>query len=67
MYSAANVSMVGWRLDSWILSKRIAEKAKMCEIRHEWCVDVKQPVLPISDSFLRQLRRFRPCPRRDGF
>ena len=28
----------GWRLDSWILSKRIADKIKMCEIRHEWCV-----------------------------
>lgn len=26
----------GWRLDSFILSKRIADKAKTCEIRHEW-------------------------------
>ncbi|CAD6570561.1 MAG: hypothetical protein CYPHOPRED_004000 [Cyphobasidiales sp. Tagirdzhanova-0007] len=26
---------IGWRLDSWILSKRIASLASMCEIRHE--------------------------------
>ncbi|KAK9894178.1 hypothetical protein P389DRAFT_146722 [Cystobasidium minutum MCA 4210] len=26
---------IGWRLDSFILSERIADKAKMCEIRHE--------------------------------
>lgn len=32
------VIRLGWRLDSWILSKRIADKVKMCEIRHEWWV-----------------------------
>jgi hypothetical protein len=35
---AGSPTLTGWRLDSFVLSKRIADLAKFCEIRHEWCV-----------------------------